>query len=164
MDVRRIYGENTEDLVSIHQLAHDIWWPTYQAYLPAEQIQTMLDNMYSLPALNAQVANGHQFALLEADNLPIGFISYRFVENSRVTRIEKIYIAPAFQGKGGGLVLLDFARREALATKSEALELNVNRNNPARHFYEKQGFEVVREENLPYGKFILDDYVMRKPL
>jgi ribosomal protein S18 acetylase RimI-like enzyme len=41
------------------------------------------------------------------------------------------------------------------------LDLNVNRNNQAKHFYEKIGFNVIREEDIPIGPYWMNDYVMR---
>jgi ribosomal protein S18 acetylase RimI-like enzyme len=41
------------------------------------------------------------------------------------------------------------------------LDLNVNRFNPALHFYKKIGFRVIREEDVPIGPYWMNDYVMR---
>jgi hypothetical protein len=49
-------------------------------------------------------------------------------------------------------------------TKSDFLELNVNRKNPAMYFYKKIGFELYEKADIAYGKFWLNDYVLRKSL
>ncbi|MBR6000239.1 MAG: GNAT family N-acetyltransferase, partial [Oxalobacter sp.] len=42
----------------------------------------------------------------------------------------------------------------------KAVELNVNRNNPAVQVYKKLGFTVIREEQNPIGNgYVMDDYV-----
>ena len=41
------------------------------------------------------------------------------------------------------------------------LDLNVNRYNKAKSFYEKMGFNVAYEEDIPIGKYWMNDYVMR---
>ena len=46
----------------------------------------------------------------------------------------------------------------------ETLDLNVNRHNKAKNFYEKMGFQVAYEEDIPIGKYWMNDYVMRKIL
>ncbi len=44
-----------------------------------------------------------------------------------------------------------------------ALQLNVNRSNKARFFYEKLGFNVVREEDIDIGNnYFMNDFVMEK--
>jgi hypothetical protein len=42
--------------------------------------------------------------------------------------------------------------------------LNVNINNPAYHFYIKMDFTVRERIDIPYGKFMLNDFVMEKNL
>jgi hypothetical protein len=45
------------------------------------------------------------------------------------------------------------------------LRLNVNRYNKARQFYERMGFAVVREEDVPIGNnYFMNDYVMEVPV
>jgi ribosomal protein S18 acetylase RimI-like enzyme len=39
--------------------------------------------------------------------------------------------------------------------------LNVNRYNPAKDFYEKLGFKIILEEDIPIGQYWMNDYVMR---
>ncbi|MGZ8545109.1 MAG: GNAT family N-acetyltransferase, partial [Flavisolibacter sp.] len=45
------------------------------------------------------------------------------------------------------------------------LRLNVNRNNSARSFYEKLGFEMIGEEDIDIGNgYFMNDYVMEKKI
>jgi diamine N-acetyltransferase len=48
-----------------------------------------------------------------------------------------------------------------IASNVSILDLNVNRHNPAKSFYEKIGFTVLREEDVPIGPYWMNDYVMR---
>lgn len=44
-----------------------------------------------------------------------------------------------------------------------SLQLNVNRQNPAQHFYKKLGFLVIKEEDIDIGSgFFMNDFVMEK--
>jgi ribosomal protein S18 acetylase RimI-like enzyme len=44
----------------------------------------------------------------------------------------------------------------------ETIELNVNKYNSAVSFYEKMGFERIREMVLDIGQgYVMDDYVMQ---
>ncbi len=151
-----------EDAVLIHELAHAIWYPTYESILSKEQIAFMLDKMYSVEALRSAIQDNKAFHLLYEDGKPVGFIGVDPKED--LLRIEKIYLLPSTQGKGYGKLLIDYAAQEAKKLGLDTLELNVNRSNNAYQFYLKQGFEVIQEIDIPYYGFILDDYIMRKKL
>jgi len=146
------------DITAIHQLAEEIWWPTYQEILSAEQIRFMLDDMYSLSALQKQMGEGATFVIAEDENQAIAFGSYSFID--RRCKIHKLYISPFQQGKGLGKRLLNFIKGEAIKAGCNELELNVNRNNKALQFYLKEGFSIQKEVDIPYYTFTLNDYVM----
>ncbi len=56
--------------------------------------------------------------------------------------VEQVYVDPAAQGAGVGTLLLDAAKRASPA----GLHLHVfTRNEPARRFYEKAEFVLVRQ-------------------
>ncbi len=152
------------DIETIAHLANEIWWPTYSSYIPAEQISLMLTDIYATASLEKQIADGHQFILLEEDNLAQGFASYSFIKNYSVCRIHKLYVHPNLQGKGAGKLMINHISSEALKKEAQYLELNVNRNNPAKSFYEKIGFKVAKTVDIPYHEFVLNDFVMQKPL
>lgn len=48
---------------------------------------------------------------------------------------------------------------------AKALQLQVNRRNNAKYFYEKNGFSVIKEFDFDIGNgYVMDDYVMEKQL
>lgn len=161
MNTTRIATE--DDLELIQRLAHDSWWPTYESFLPHQQIEQMLADFYDPKALLIQMQDGHHFVLIQEGQEPFGFVSYRRL-NSEAMRIEKLYLLPAFQGKGGGAGLLYCVEKQALAAGCNCLELNVNRFNPSLNFYIRIGFVIHQEVDIPYREFMLNDYIMRKSL
>ncbi len=61
--------------------------------------------------------------------------------------------------------LLETVETVAKSMGAENLILNVNRKNKAKTFYEKNGFAVVREEDIDIGKgYFMNDYIMEKTL
>jgi diamine N-acetyltransferase len=151
------------DISIIHQLATAIWWPTYRDIISEEQIRFMLTDMYSEEALQLQMEQGYHFLIAERENIPVGFAAYSLTEpENKVYKLEKLYVLPSGQGKGTGKKLIDEVITLVAEQHGEILELNVNRQNKALHFYQKLGFEIYREADIPYHHYILTDYVMRK--
>ncbi len=157
-----IRNATTQDIPLIRQLADEIWWATYPTILSSDQISYMLTMMYSEESLLKQMEIGHTFLLACDNDCAVGFASYGVIEG-RSYKLHKLYIQPNRQGKGVGRFLLDYVLDEILRRGGRTLDLNVNRNNPATFFYEKLGFNVVREEDVDIGDgYWMNDYVMRK--
>ena len=149
----------------IHTLAEAIWWPTYQPILSPEQISFMLEKMYSPGALQEQMDDGIQFLLVYTDaQQAIAFAGWSVSgENPDILKIHKLYIMPEQQGKGIGKMLIRHIEKNA-PRQCSILELNVNRANPAFHFYKKAGFEVYEEVDIPFYEFFMNDYIMRRAI
>ena len=81
-----------------------------------------------------------------------------------VAKLHKLYVLPEHHGSGYGMALIDDIRNRLLKSGIYILDLNVNRYNPARGFYEKAGFRVLREEDVPIGPYWMNDFVMRLTL
>ncbi|WP_020607620.1 GNAT family N-acetyltransferase [Spirosoma spitsbergense] len=160
----------TEAQLSIVQtIAHQTWPTTFAAILSPEQIDYMLEMMYSTDSLKTQMdGKNHVFLLAqERDNGNyLGFLSYELnYRGVPKTKIHKIYLLPASQGKGVGKQLIEAVTELAKAKQNNTLSLNVNRHNKAILFYERLGFRHVANETIDIGNgFIMDDYVMEKSL
>ena len=151
-----------QDLSLIRELAHAIWPDTYGTILRKDQLAYMLELIYSQKALEQQVKEGHRFLIIETDGTPQGFASFSESEKPGVFKLHKLYVLPSKQGAGLGKQLLEHVIRLITALEASALQLNVNRHNRARHFYEKLGFRVLREEDIFIGGgYYMNDYVMQ---
>lgn len=152
-----------QDIHTIQDLAERIWWPTYSPILEEHQIRYMLDTIYSLPALTEVIMDGSQkFILLLNENIPEGFAAFGpRREDYSIYKLHKIYVLPHNHGRGFGKLLIEEVKKRIRTEGATALDLNVNRTNPARLFYEKVGFQIIREEDVPIGTFWMNDYVMR---
>jgi len=148
------------DWPMIERIARESWNHGYADVLPQEQIDFMLQKSYSKNGILEAMEQGQQFFLLALEDVPVGFVAL-FPKTPDILRIEKLYLLPEAQGKGFGRELVGFAVARARAGNRSIVELNVNRGNKACHFYLKQGFRVVREVDIPYFGFVLDDYVMQ---
>lgn len=150
-----------DDIPVIRELTFQIWPATYASILSTEQIAYMLDMMYSKESLTSQFAKGHTFILCYQDNEPVGFASWSAV-NDGIYRLHKIYLLPQKQGSGIGKYMIRYIVKDVKKNGGNCLELNVNRYNPAKHFYEKLGFTIYREEDIDIGSgYFMNDYVLR---
>jgi GNAT superfamily N-acetyltransferase len=151
------------ELPIIQKLASTIWNIVYPSIISREQIDYMLDMMYSDSALAKQTSLQHQFLLIKENGQPLGFASYspKDAGNASVFRLHKLYVLPDQHGKGLGKQLLAYIKNEITPLGAQVLELNVNKKNPAVGFYQKMGFKVEREMILDIGNgYVMDDYVM----
>ena len=157
-----------DDLQTIHEMAEVVFRETYKTILSAEQMDYMMDWMYSIPNLEKQVAMGHTYYIAWSERKPQGYLSIRKdsvePDGTEVWHLEKIYVMPSAQGCGLGRRLLETAIQHVSDNKSAQkarIELNVNRNNPAVGFYKKQGLTILRQGDFPIGDgFFMNDYIM----
>jgi ribosomal protein S18 acetylase RimI-like enzyme len=162
-----ISAATINDIKLIQEIAHTTWPITYGEILSKEQLDYMLDLIYSDEALTNQYNKKEQlFYLISEDEVTLGFIGIEHnYKGESVTRIHKIYLLPETQGKGIGKNVIDEIEKFALKNNSRTLSLNVNRFNAALGFYKKIGFEVVDEVNIEIGNgYLMEDYVMEKRL
>ncbi|QIX62600.1 GNAT family N-acetyltransferase [Hymenobacter lutimineralis] len=155
------------DIPTIISLAEATWEPTYRFIISREQIEYMYRVIYTPASLQRQMADeGHTFLLLLADGHPAGYASFSRlpIANDAIFKLHKLYLLPSHQGQGLGQQLIGAVEQAARQAGGRALELNVNRHNPALAFYENRGFQRHREEDIPIGPYWMNDYVMRKEL
>jgi GNAT superfamily N-acetyltransferase len=152
------------DAVTIRDIAEITWQQVYAPILSAEQLAYMLKEIYSEEKLTDQIKNNQQtYLLLVQDEQTVAFAAFSpRGENPDIYKLHKLYCLPSTQGKGYGKVLVNEAISQILQAGKHALELNVNRYNNAKNFYEKLGFSVIYEEDVPIGPYFMNDFVMRK--
>lgn len=152
-----------KDLEIINRLAYEIWPFAYGEILSTEQLKYMLEKFYSIPSLQHQQKSlKHEFIIVFENEVPIGFASFSAqADNLSIYHLNKIYVLPKRQGKNVGKQLLDYVISSAKNNGAISLQLNVNRNNKALQFYEKQGFIVIGKEDIDIGEgYFMNDYVM----
>ena len=122
----------------------------------------MLDKMYSPASLRNQMDAGSQFIVVYDEDEPAGFAAY-FEKAPSVFKLDKIYVLLSQQGKGTGRFMIDHIVDEIRRRGATALQLQVNRHNKAKNFYERLGFVVIDEKDFDIGDgYFMNDYVMEK--
>ena len=166
-----------KDCGLINRLAWKAFPPTYQLKtvpnnklgntLTPEQIEYMMHWMYDEASLRCQMTKeGHVYFIIHVEGEPAGYVSVR-PEDAGVFHLEKIYVLPDFQGCHCGSALfrhaVAYVRR--VCPEARAIELNVNRQNPALGFYRRMGMRIDREGDFDIGNgFYMNDYIMRLEL
>ena len=170
------------DLQTIHDMAQVVFRHTYRDILSPEQMEYMMDMMYSLPNLHKQLEEGHHYYIafsvcrdddgssgqVAGKRTPCGYVSVqdegRDYVGVNVFHLHKIYVMPDSQGMGIGQRLFQTVRNHVLreAPGSTArIELNVNKYNSAVAFYKHLGVRIALEQDFPIGGgFYKTDYIM----
>ena len=178
-----------EDLQAIHDMAQVVFRHTSRDILSPEQMDYMMEMMYSLPNLQKQLEEGHHYYIAyyvsapscadevcgNADrNAPCGYVSVQYQgkddDGVEVYHLHKIYVMPHAQGRGLGMRLfqriVDHVKSvvydPAISRQQHIrIELNVNKHNSAVNFYKHIGMRIIHEEDYPIGNgFYKTDYIM----
>jgi diamine N-acetyltransferase len=149
-----VKNADLNDITLIRDLTYQVWPQTYASIISQEQIEYMLELMYSKES----------FIIVYENNTPVGFASYQETAPA-LFKLNKLYVLPSQQGKGTGKLLVEYIITAAKKRNGEALQLQVNRRNKAKFFYEKLGFVVIKEFDFDIGNgYVMDDYVMEKKI
>ena len=154
-----------KDICAIRAIAGIAFPDTYRTILSRDQLDYMMEWMYSEESLARQFSSGHIFLIEDGK----GYVSYRRDsaqgDGTPVFHLEKLYILPEFKKQGLGKKLFDAVAediRKELKT-GFIIELNVNRSNPSIGFYRHLGMHVARSGDFPIGNgYFMNDYIMAK--
>lgn len=170
--MRTIRKATISDIHTIRTMANVTFRHTYREILTPQQMEYMMDWMYSEESLRRQMeTQGHQFWVLSVWGEDVGYVSFNIEDEDEASilfHLQKIYLLPEYQGQGIGAQLLKHAEacmKERAGNKLAHYELNVNRNNRAVTFYKHMGLSKDREGDFPIGNgFYMNDYIMTKTL
>ena len=151
----------------IRGMADVVFRLTYADILSQDQMEYMMDWMYSAESLREQVGGKDKyFFIAESDGDPAGYVSFELEgvlpDGRNLYHLQKLYVMPGYQHTGLGGKLFNFVK-EKLSVMNPGgcrVELNVNRNNIAVGFYEHLGMTRAREGDFPIGKgYFMNDYI-----
>ena len=115
-----------KELLRVQEIAKLTWPDTFKEILSPDQIDYMLNWMYSAESLLDQmIVKKHQFYLIRNENQAIGFFSFSS-QNSEDYFIHKFYIDQQISNTGIGSKSLNYLIE---VVKPKSLMLTVNRSN-----------------------------------
>ena len=96
------YKKATEnDIPLLQDLAMKSWNSAYAKILSKEQIDYMLEEMYSEIEISNHLKNpNYDYYLILYNNVPAGFIGFEFHYEKETTKLHRIYLLEEFKGKG----------------------------------------------------------------
>jgi ribosomal protein S18 acetylase RimI-like enzyme len=149
------------DVSEITALAKVIWHQHYPDIITLEQINYMLEKMYSAKSLQQQLTElQHVFYFVNWDGQNVGFIS---VNNTTGEdwHLNKFYVLQHIAAKGIGSKAFDLL---LAALKPEKMTLTVNRKNyKSINFYFKNGFKITEVKDFDIGNgYLMEDFVMTR--
>lgn len=164
----QIIKATDNDINQIQHLADIIFRDTYKEILSSEQMDYMMEWMYSTESLQKQFSDGHIFYIAYNEGVACGYMSIQpegaAEDGTLEFHLQKLYILPSEQGCGLGRKLIRHAvtfARECSCGQRARIRLNVNRDNPAVEFYKHLGMKILSQGDFPIGHgFYMNDYIM----
>jgi len=155
------------DVEGLAALARDIWYAHYSAIISAAQIEYMLGQRYHSDVVLAELRNdGMWWDKLMVVGGMAGFASYFLTGVPGEMKLDKLYVHPRHQRRGYGGMMIARAGEVAHSRGCSRLVLAVNKSNrSAIAAYLKHGFRIANAVTTDIGGgFVMDDYIMEKPV
>ncbi|MDO5322285.1 MAG: GNAT family N-acetyltransferase [Bacteroidia bacterium] len=150
-----------QDIPAIRVMADVVFRRTYKEILSPEQMEYMMDMMYSEESLQRQLEEG-VFFIDEGRGYASARPDGAADDGTPRYHLEKLYVMPEAQKTGLGKQLFETVCDWVKSHEATALlELNVNRYNPSLGFYEHLGMTRARSGDFPIGNgYYMNDYIM----
>ncbi len=155
-----------DDAPDIAALAAIIWPEAFSDMITQAQIDYMLEHLQSAAAMAAQMREGMDYWFVCRDDQRVGYAAVRFDGDKHVSYLSKLYILAPERGGGASMHALNAICDDARSRGATRLSLTVNIGNArAIRFYEKNQFRKTRAQVFDIGGgFVMDDFVMERPL
>ena len=153
----RIIGTTVEEAEQIYNLVQRTIRTVYPKYYPKEVVDFFC-KLHSKESIAKDIKNGCVVTLQEENSKGhlLGTGSYK--EN----HITRVYVAPAYQGKGYGSYIMQRLEEE-IGQKYDVVCLDASL--PACQMYEKRGYRTVKHEKWPVENGVVLVYeIMEKQL
>lgn len=149
-----------EDIQLLATLAHEIWNQHFVPLIGQAQVDYMITQFQSAPALTKQLNNGYQYYFLCWDGEPVGYTGFRLDDDGLF--LSKLYLKQAYRGRKIAKKAMDFLLSVADEYQKPRIWLTVNRHNDDTiAAYRSMGFTVSEEKAADIGNgFVMDDYIM----
>jgi diamine N-acetyltransferase len=156
----------TKDIPDLQTDTRAIWMECYPGIISHEQIEYMLDRMYSKEIVEREIEYENiNYYFIFHDGVKVGFCSIGPCQEVKGrAKLHKLYLYPEFHGKGLGSASLAKVFELVRQKGYDSICLNVNKNNYSGiKAYERNGFIKEKSVVNDIGNgYVMDDYIMLK--
>lgn len=132
------------DHAEVRRIARKTWADTYSGIIPEDAQRRFVERVYSDEMLAWRGKRGVFLVAVGGSGI-IGFADFnRPFDDDRVAGLAAIYVLPGEQRNGAGSKLLTEGIRRFSDARSMVVRFGA-KNNAARNFYKRHGFEKVGE-------------------
>lgn len=165
--LRFIPALTPEQLAALARMAREIWYEYYVSLIGRAQVDYMVERFQSVPAMQAQLAEGYEYYLIERGTAPepicLGYLAMQPDMGERTLFLSKLYVIASARGTGAGREALTFVEAVARERGLERVWLTVHKRNPSRSLYERLGYATTADIVMDIGAgFVMDDFRMEK--
>ena len=157
IDIRKA---TTKDLHLLASLSTESFIPAHGHSAPKDDISSYIEANFSIENFKKEIINPNfEYYLIFHKSKVAGYSKIIFnyptnhISDSKVTKMERLYLLKEFYGLEIGLKLMKFNTELAKKKEQSGIWLEVwIKNFRAIKFYKKVGFEIVGEANFTVSK------------
>lgn len=162
----------TDDVKKLQEVSRITFKDTFDPFTAPDDMQKFLKEDYKTDKLIKEIKNPNsRFFFLMQNGEVTGYLKINVGDaqtehlKPNSLEVERIYLLPAFQHKGLGNVLFDYAEEIARKENKDYLWLGVyEKNINAQHFYKRHGFKRVSQHTFQVGSDPQTDWLLLKKL
>jgi len=144
----------TSDFEAVKKITQETIHAVYPKYYPAGAVRFFSEH-HADEKIMRDITAGIVYLVVDDSCVPAGTVT--LTDNE----VDRLFVLPAFQGRGYGRALLDFAE-ERISEKYDVIILHASL--PAKNIYLKRGFREVDYLKIDtgYGDFLCADVMEKK--
>lgn len=163
---------NSTHLDKLVQISRQTFVDAFASQNNPVYFQQYVDRAFAKEQISRELENlNSEFYFLKNHDETVGYIKINTgaaqneYQEKAGMELERIYVLPAYQGKGLGKLALEKVIDIASAKGKSYVWLGVwDQNTGAIDFYKRHGFEIVGEHDFYMGEERQTDYLMRRNL
>jgi len=154
------------DLENLRRITWLSWMDAYSSFIPETDLQAYFDIYYDRGAFSTLFIDpsAHGY-IAEVDGCITGYARTVFNRQENRLYLAALYLLPDFQGRGIGKGLVKAVEEHAAERHIGEILVGVMvQNSRALGFYEKAGFQFIREEPFTMGKTTVSHFIGYKKM